>query len=77
MIWRKLSFVGFLFLLLNSAYLISYGEPTLFYIGNVLIHVVVGVALVIPFIGYVRRHFAGVSNLGRSGVISTTFYLET
>ena len=32
----KLLLLGFLVLLINSAYLISFGEPTLFYIGNVL-----------------------------------------
>ena len=46
-LWTKLLLLGFLILLINSAYLISFGEPTLFYIGNVLIHVVLGVALII------------------------------
>ncbi len=67
--WTKLSFFGFFFLLLNSAYLFSFGEPNLFYIGNVLIHVVVGVVLVIPFIGYVRKQFAGMSIIGKGGII--------
>ena len=44
----KLLLLGFLVLLINSAYLISFGEPTLFYIGNVLIHIVLGVALIVP-----------------------------
>ena len=68
-IWTKLSFFGFLFLLINSAYLISFGEPTLFYISNVLIHVTVGPLLVIPFIGYISRHFTGMSIVGKGGVI--------
>ena len=46
-LWTKLLLLGFLILLINSAYLISFGEPTLFYIGNVLIHVVLGVALIV------------------------------
>ena len=43
----KLLLLGFLILLINSAYLISFGEPTLFYIGNVLLHIVLGVALIV------------------------------
>ena len=67
--WAKLRFFGFLFLLLNSAYLISFGEPTLFYISNVLIHVVVGVLLIILFIGYLRRYFGSMSVAGKGGMI--------
>ncbi len=67
--WIKLLFLGFLTLLINSAYLISFGVPTIFYISNVLIHVVLGVVLVIPFIGYVRKHFAGMSIVGRGGMV--------
>ena len=55
----KLLLLGFLILLINSAYLISFGEPTLFYIGNVLIHIVLGVALIVPFMVYVCKRFAG------------------
>ena len=68
-IWTKLSFFGFLFLLVNSGYLVSFGEPTLFYISNVLLHVAVGVLLVIPFVGFVSRRFTGMSIMGKGGVI--------
>ena len=57
----KLLLLGFLILLINSAYLISFGEPTLFYIGNVLLHIVLGVALIVPFIVYVCKRFDGMS----------------
>ena len=67
--WRKLSLFGFLFLLLNSAYLISFGEPTLFYISNVLIHVVVGILLIIPFVSHLVGAFANMSIVGKSGMV--------
>ena len=60
----KLLLLGFLILLINSAYLISFGEPTLFYIGNVLIHIVLGVVLIVPFIVYVCKRFDGMSIIG-------------
>ena len=66
----KLLLLGFLVLLINSAYLISFGEPTLFYIGNVLLHIVLGVALIVPFIVYVCRRFDGMSVIGKGGVTS-------
>ena len=68
-LWTKLLLLGFLVLLINSAYLISFGEPTLFYIGNVLIHVLLGVALIIPFIVYVHKHFARMSIIGKGGMV--------
>ena len=57
---RKLSLITFLILLINSAYLFSFGEPTLFYIFNVLFHVGLGVVLIIPFSIYTYQY------LGRS-----------
>ena len=66
----KLLLLGFLVLLINSAYLISFGEPTLFYIGNVLLHIVLGVVLIVPFIVYVCKRFDGMSIIGKGGVIS-------
>ena len=54
---RKISYCAFLILLINSAYLFSFGEPTLFYIFNVLCHVLLGVVLILPFSIYVYRQF--------------------
>lgn len=70
--WIRLLFFGFLLLLLNSAYLVSFGEPTLFYIGNVLIHVVLGLALIGPFAVFLLRHFKGLSPLGKASVLFLT-----
>ena len=66
---RKLSLITFLILLINSAYLFSFGEPTLFYIFNVLFHVGLGVVLVIPFSIYTYRQFNHISKLGQIGIV--------
>jgi len=51
----KWVFIAFVILVLNSGYLAAFAEPSLFYMLNVLLHVVLGVALVIPFFIFVRR----------------------
>ena len=66
---KKIALSAFLILLLNSAYLFSFGEPTLFYIFNVLCHVGLGVVLVIPFGIYVYRKFKRISKIGQIGII--------
>lgn len=45
---------GFFLLLVNSGYLVASGEPTLVYLANVLMHVVGGTILVLPFLWYAR-----------------------
>jgi len=66
---RKISLSIFLILLLNSAYLFSFGEPTLFYIFNVLLHVGLGIVLILPFGIYTYKQFRRISTLGRIGII--------
>jgi tetratricopeptide (TPR) repeat protein len=53
---RKWVFIAFIVLVLNSGYLAAFAEPTVFYMLNVLLHVVLGVALIIPFFIFVRRY---------------------
>ena len=65
---RKFSVCVFLILLLNSAYLFSFGEPTLFYILNVLFHLALGIVLIIPFSIYLYQKFNILSPYGRVGV---------
>ena len=65
---RKFSLYIFLILLLNSAYLFSFGEPTLFYISNVLLHLALGIVLIIPFGIYLYQKFKNIPPLGRIGV---------
>ena len=66
---RKISLSAFLILLINSTYLFSFGEPTLFYISNVLLHVGLGIVLILPFSIYVYKQFGVVSTLGQLGMI--------
>ena len=51
----KLLIVGFIILLINSSYLAAYAEPTLFYFGNVVIHLLLGLALAIIAAAYVFK----------------------
>ncbi len=67
--WSKLCYVAFLALLINSTYKISFGEPTKFYIANGLIHILLGVALIIPFVLYACRHFTALTAVGKSAVV--------
>ena len=63
--WMKLLLVGLFLLTLNSAYLVSFGSPNLFYIGNVLLHISLGLVLTITSVlllihwwpTYSRKHF--------------------
>jgi hypothetical protein len=41
--------VGFIVLLVNSAYIAAFADPTIFYMGNVLAHLVIGVLLAVLF----------------------------
>src|SRR3990172_11641696 len=42
---QRLSLYGFYALLLNSAYLAAFAQPTVFYMGNVLVHLALGFLL--------------------------------
>lgn len=66
---RKFIILVFLLLLLNSAYLFSFGEPTLFYISNILLHLVLGILLIIPFSVYLFKTLKRITSLGRGSVI--------
>lgn len=66
---KKVSLSALLILLINSAYLFSFGEPTLFYIFNVLLHVGLGIALILPFSIYAYKQFRRISTLGRIGIV--------
>ncbi len=74
---RKISLSVFLILLLNSAYLFSFGEPTLFYIFNVLLHVGLGIVLILPFGIYTYKQFRRISTSGRVGVIGIAIGIVT
>lgn len=67
---RRISIYAFFLLLLNSSYLFSFGEPTLFYIFNVLFHIGLGILLIIPFTIYIYNKIRDISLIGRLGIIS-------
>ncbi len=74
---RKFSLYVFLILLLNSAYLFSFGEPTLFYIFNVLLHLALGIVLIIPFNIYLYQKFKNLSSIGRISVFGLIVGIAT
>jgi tetratricopeptide (TPR) repeat protein len=47
---RKWTATGFLLLLLNSGYLWAFAFPTIFYMANVLLHLLLGLALCLAFV---------------------------
>src|SRR5260370_18785491 len=46
---ERLLIVGFLAILINSSYLAAYADPTLFYFGNVVLHLLLGAVLAVSF----------------------------
>ncbi|MDP8982462.1 MAG: tetratricopeptide repeat protein [Acidobacteriota bacterium] len=53
---RKLLGVLTLLLILNSAYIAAFAFPTIFYMGNVLLHVVLGIVTAALFGWYITKH---------------------
>ena len=47
--------IGLLILLVNTAYIAAFASPTVFYMGNVLLHLVLGLALTAALFWFVRR----------------------
>jgi hypothetical protein len=67
---HKLLWTGFFVLLLNSAYLAAYADPTIFYMGNVLFHLALGILLAFAFTIYLIRNPLPVSFFFRLGTVS-------
>src|ERR1019366_7059352 len=42
-------------LLINTAYIAAFASPTIFYMGNVVLHLALGVALAIMLLWFIRR----------------------
>lgn len=61
----KLLVVGLLLLLLNSSYLAAYGEPSGFYIGNLLFHIGLGIVLTALFLAFMKNRWSGFTSLGK------------
>ena len=60
---------AFVVLLLNSAYLWPFAEPTLFYLGNLILHMLLGLVLTAACLVYLFRHFKSLSFAMRLGLI--------
>lgn len=67
----KWVFVAFLVLIVNSGYLAAFADTSLFYMINVLLHVVLGMALVLPFFIFVRRFLQNDAPKGKELAIYT------
>src|SRR5262247_3053120 len=65
----KLWLYAFVILLLNSAYLWPLAEPTLFYLGNLVLHMLLGVILAAAGLIFLLRHFKSLSFSTRLGLI--------
>lgn len=65
----KVMIVGYILLLANSSYLAAYADPTLFYFGNVALHLILGVVLTIYFAAYALKRFRQVSGMMKIAII--------
>lgn len=52
---QTLLIAGFLAILINSSYLAAYADPTLFYFGNVVLHLLLGTILAVSFVVFILR----------------------
>jgi len=53
--WKTLAAAGWLVLLVNTAYITAFPSPTLFYMANALLHLVLGLALTVLLVRLWRR----------------------
>src|ERR1035437_8106637 len=53
---KRIAGVALLLLLVNSAYLVAFPEASIFYMGNVLLHLVLGLGLMVLALWWARRH---------------------
>jgi tetratricopeptide (TPR) repeat protein len=60
---------AFVLLVLNSAYLWPFAEPTLLYLGNLILHMLLGLILTAACLVYLFRHFKSLSFAMRLGLI--------
>jgi len=60
---------AFVLLVLNSAYLWPFAEPTLFYLGNLVLHMLLGLILAAACLVYLLRRFKSLSFAMRLGLI--------
>jgi tetratricopeptide (TPR) repeat protein len=59
--FQKLLVIGFVVLLINSSYLAANSDPTLFYFGNVVAHLLLGVFMAVAFAIFLIRRLRSLS----------------
>ncbi|MFN0121277.1 MAG: tetratricopeptide repeat protein [Blastocatellia bacterium] len=64
----KLLAAGYVVFLVNSSYLAAYGEPTMFYIGNLLFHIGLGLALTVFSLAYLKGRWGQLPGWGKTVV---------
>lgn len=67
---EKLTAGLFLALLVNTAYIAAFAEPTIFYMGNVLLHFLLGIALAVSGVALFRRR----PDLGRELAVAAALF---
>ena len=50
-----LTAISLIVLIVNSAYIAAFASPTIFYMGNVMVHLVLGTALAVAFVWLLFR----------------------
>src|ERR1039457_1254148 len=53
---KRIAGIALLVLIVNSAYLAAFAQPSIFYMGNVLLHLGLGLALMVLALMWVRRY---------------------
>jgi len=53
---KRITAIAFLALIVNSAYIAAFADPSIFYMANVLLHLGLGLALMVVAVIYARRH---------------------
>ena len=53
---KRVAGIALAVLIVNSAYIAAFAQPTIFYMGNVLLHLGLGLALMVLAALRVRRH---------------------
>ncbi|HEU4389012.1 MAG TPA: multiheme c-type cytochrome, partial [Blastocatellia bacterium] len=61
--------VGFLLLLVNSSYLATHADPTLFYFSNVILHMLLGLALAVAFVVWIIRRLGSLTLVTRCAAL--------
>ncbi|KAA3612083.1 MAG: hypothetical protein DWQ05_18960 [Calditrichaeota bacterium] len=64
--WVKYLVIGFLLIMANSGYLFTFNEVSTFYFLNVLFHIFLGLAIIIPFTRYTFKYLQQDVQFGKS-----------